>query len=172
MGIWLLDYTTAGLPNGGSTKYFRFWYDKSLSVPAGLELTKEIMSSCDSDFLLMSSWFPGVSIPYPINVFVTPETGGARWLGFGFITPLQVFVGMGEQALIPRPLFARYLLVCEVTEMFMRENFMRGWFSSFSEGSKGEALGRVSWSHVLEAAGPLLCSGKVSRSGEVANQCP
>jgi hypothetical protein len=102
------------------------------------------------------SWFSGRSLDtvLPINVSIATvatdskgrptEFVGASWSGYGLI-PLQVTISIGELLMgsgTPQ-MFARYLLVSEVTEMYMRGMATLGlsqWFGNLDEGNKGEAL--------------------------------
>jgi hypothetical protein len=99
----------------------------------------------------MTQWFGGINLifSFPLPVHIGIGAGGASWndpsnlqLAFGSSPTITLSPGSGTPVT-----FLRYLLVSEVTEMFMASQ-NRGWFESanlFSggdEGSKGEALSR------------------------------
>jgi hypothetical protein len=117
-------------------------------------LAQELMDTCDQDFNLMAGWFAGThfEFSFPVNVQLENAAGGASWtdppdisLPFGYHPTVQI------KAMMPPPEagvdFVRYLLVSEVTEMFMASKD-NGWYESTSllgganEGSKGEGLSR------------------------------
>ncbi len=128
-----MGQTSAGLTNGGLTDHYQISYDDSIPNGLGLLLAEQLMDECEIDFQLMQSWF-GVelNVSLPMNVQLTNDGNGASW-GDG---PVNVGVfpfQTGE--------YVRYLLVSEVTEMFMQTR-NNGWFYSSDEGSKGEALSR------------------------------
>ena len=151
-----MPYITTGLPNGGRTQYFTFQYDSALSQARGLDLATAVMAHSDDDLAQVVSWFSGRSLDtvLPINVSIATvatdsrgrptEFVGASWSGYGLI-PLQVTISIGELLMgsgTPQ-MFARYLLVSEVTEMYMRGMATLGlsqWFGNLDEGNKGEAL--------------------------------
>lgn len=127
-----MGFTTAGLTNGGVTAHYEFQYDDVLSAADGVNRANAIIAQCEQDFNLMSGWFSGVSIGTPLSVILTTLKGGASWSGSGIILK----AGNGISAFE-----CRYLLVSEVTEMFMKSQG-KGWFQSGDEGSKGEGLSR------------------------------
>jgi hypothetical protein len=148
-----------GVGGQGRTQYFNFQYDDALSSARGLDLAADLMNYCDNDLSLLSGWFSGRALDMspPITVsLVSPTTDaagnptqtlGASWYG-ALAWPLQVTIVIGEYPLTSGTLtmLARYLLVSEVSEMYMRAinatGFRNPWFRSFSEGNKGEALSR------------------------------
>jgi hypothetical protein len=156
--------TTAGLPNLGSgqgvTAHYSFGYDTSL-LPNGAAAVAGLMQHAEADFSLMQAWFGGIDIPfdYPLGVQVDQSTnsqGGAGWLApalfsmaFGSGSYVQIDPGSGPGAGSPLSQidYFRFMLVAEVTEMFMMQQSI-GWFigeSLFdggSEGSAGEGLSR------------------------------
>jgi hypothetical protein len=110
-----------------------------------------LLASCEEDFALMKSWFGGIDLPfnYPMPVQIQTGSGGASWqdpapisVDFGAIPTIVLQPGNGKPVAL-----LRYLLVSEVTEMFMLAQ-NRGWFypENFfhggDEGSKGEGLSR------------------------------
>jgi len=154
-----MTFTSKDLPNGGHTQFFTFQYNDTLSQARGLDLAKTMMADCDSDLQQIVNWFSGRSLDtvLPINIFIDtvatdPNTGaatgfvGASWSGYGLV-PLNVTISLGELAMTSgtAPMFARGLMVAEVTEMYMRGMATLGfspWFGNLDEGNKGEALSR------------------------------
>jgi hypothetical protein len=142
--------TSQGLANGGLTTHYQISFDISLPNADGLQRAQALMDACESDFNLMQGWFTGVSFKFsfPINVQINNATGGATWSAsnisfpFGNNPTVQINPGSGTSVV-----FLRYLLVSEVTEMFMASKD-NGWyesaglFGSADEGSKGESLSR------------------------------
>jgi len=138
-------YTTAGLTGGGTTTHYQFQYDGTLAtatlgsieparINALLANTGTGKPSVENDFLWMKDLFGNVDLTfsYPLSVSIANAGGGAFW------SPLTILSGSGSSAYI------RYLMVAEVTEMFMLKRG-NGWGYSFTdgnEGSKGEALSR------------------------------
>jgi hypothetical protein len=145
--------TNAGLNNNGRTQYFEFMYDDSLTSSRGKELANDLMNFCDQDFLLVSSWFTGVSVGTPINVKISNISsvieGGASWWPSS-LSPLEITLKLGEfQVPNTTPtILLRYLMVSEISEIFMRDrqssvfHLFNDWFEASNEGSKGEALSR------------------------------
>ena len=98
----------------------------------------------------------------PINVWIAtvamdstgaPTGVGASWSGFGLF-PLQLTVSIGELPIGSGtlPMLGRYLLVAEVSEMYMRGMAWLGssqWFANLDEGNKGEALSRFLGTQIL-----------------------
>ena len=172
------------LPNNGRTQYFNFTYDPMLDMPDTLRgegLAGDMMTYCDDDFALLKGWFSGrgLDMSFPINVSLTTvatdsagnptQYVGGKWIGGG-PWPLQVTINIGQLAMASgTPLMlARYLLVAEVSEMFMRAfapYTLNPWFAS-GEGSKGEGLSRFLGQQFLLqtypgiASIPSLTSGK------------
>ncbi len=160
-----MSYVTTGLPNNGRTQFFNLQYDGALSSARGMDLAADLMMHCDDDFTLLQSWFSGrgLDMSPPINVSLataptdpTQPVGGS-WFGFG-PWPLQVTINFGELAMASGTpaMLARYLLVSEVSEMFMRAfapYTLNPWFAS-GEGSKGEGLSRFLGQQFLLRAFP------------------
>jgi hypothetical protein len=158
-----MPMSIAGLPSGvggqGRTQYFNFQYDDSLSAGRGRDLAADLMNYCDNDLAQLSGWFSGRALDMspPITVSIvnaaTDAAGnptqrlGASWYG-ALAWPLQVTITIGEFPMTSGTptMLARYLLVMEVSEMYMRAinatGFTNPWFRTFSEGNKGEALSR------------------------------
>jgi hypothetical protein len=131
------NQTSQGLPNGGQTTHYQISYDISLSPADGLTRAQQLFNTCEFDWDLMSSWFTGVNFQYSLPIFVqiNNASGGASWNASSNPT-VQINPGSGTNVD-----FVRYLLVMEVTEMFMASQ-NAGWFSGADEGSKGEGLSR------------------------------
>ena len=181
-----MPYVTTGLPNNGRTQYFNVQYDDALSPARGKDLAADLMMHCDDDFALLQSWFSGrgLDMSPPINVSLTTvatdsagnptQYVGGKWFGFG-PWPLQVTINIGELAMASGTpaMLARYLLIAEVSEMFMRAfapYTLNPWFAS-GEGSKGEGLSRFLGQQFLLlafpgiAALPSLMSGSWNVAG-------
>lgn len=158
-----MTYVTTGLPNNGRTQYFNFQYDQSLSQARGRDLAADVMTYCDDDFSLVASWFSGrqLDMSPPINVsfatITSASDAGASWFGAG-PWPLQVTIDIGELTMTmgTPTMLARYLLVSEVGEMYMRAFspwLFNPWFAT-GEGSKGEGLSRFLAAQFLLQAYP------------------
>ncbi len=169
-----MGYTRTGLPNNGSTQFFNFQYDASLTPANGLGLATDMMQHCDNDLALLAAWFSGrqLDMSPPINVSVntvaTDASGsptqfvGGHWEG-ALTDSLQVTINIGELPMLvgTATMLARYLLVSEVSEMYMRAFNAQGpnpWFRSFDEGNKGEALSRFLATQFLLHAFPGVTS--------------
>jgi hypothetical protein len=170
-----MPMSITGLPVGvggqGRTQFFNFQYDDSLSTARGLDLAADLMNYCDDDMSQLAAWFSGRALdmsPPIIVSLVNPATDaagnptqtlGGSWYGGG-PWPLQVTIAIGEFPLGAgtATMLARYLLVSEVSEMYMRAinatGFRNPWFRSFSEGNKGEALSRFLAAQFLLRAYP------------------
>jgi Carboxypeptidase regulatory-like domain len=149
-----IGQTTQGLPNDGKTGRYAISYESSLPVASGLSVAQDLMTTCDQDFGLIAGWFAGTDFEFsfPVNVQLENAAGGASWddpadisLPFGYSPTIQVKAVMSPpEAGVD---FVRYLLVAEVTEMFMASKD-NGWYeptsllSGANEGSKGEGLSR------------------------------
>lgn len=164
-----MAYVTTGLPNNGRTQYFNLQYDDSLSQARGLDLAADVMNYCDNDLSQLAAWFSGraldMSPPIHVsfNTVATDAAGnptqyvGGKWMG-SFVVPLQVTINIGEFPMSSGTptMLARYLLVSEVSEMYMRAFGAHGpnpWFR-FSEGNKGEGLSRFLAAQFLVKAYP------------------
>lgn len=137
-----MAFITTGLPNGGHTNFYDIDYDETLPSAQGRDVAQQLMQSCDEDYQLLVRWFRGATnMPSRLPVHIENSTGGASWWGWG---PLwNITLSMGEQVFGTTPaMLARYLLVSEVSEIFMRQRqFVPNyWFSASNEGNKGEAL--------------------------------
>jgi hypothetical protein len=115
--------TTANLPNGGKTAHYAVSYDNGLPNDNGHDLAGDLMNVLEGDLSLIISWFVGVNFQFsfPINVQITGKSGGATWtdppdisLPFGY-SPTVVLSPGGS----PTTRLLRYMVVAEVTEMYM-----------------------------------------------------
>jgi hypothetical protein len=134
-------YTTSGLTDSGQgpgvTDHFAFAYDSSLQA-AGLEpaRTNAVIAACEGDYQLMSGWFDGIALnsvmTVPIPCFAANLSGGANTTNEITLKP-----GSNDAA------YVRYLIVSEVTEVFMNAQ-NKGWFApdGSNEQSVGEGLSR------------------------------
>src|SRR5581483_1752554 len=133
-----MGFTSAGLLNGGRTAHFSIGYDDSLSPQDGLVRASGLLAACEQDFATMAAWFAGVNLlfSYPLPVHITgPWSDGGE--GATWTDPPDIVVDFSN----PSPTITlhvgssrsvndlRYLLVSEVTEMFMASQ-NRGWFGS------------------------------------------
>jgi hypothetical protein len=138
--------TAQGLASGGRTDCYAVTYESSLPPAVGVELAQELMAVCDNDFGLMSAWFTGTAFkfPFPIHVAINNAGGGASWVSPGDFPPPDDFTVTVQINAMPNATadLARFLLVAEVTEMFMYSKH-NGWGGAGGdEGSTGEGLSR------------------------------
>jgi hypothetical protein len=146
-----MAFSSAGLPNNGTTAHYQISFDTALSTADGHNRALGLMNSCEADFTMMGGWFSGVGFEFhfPLPVQINNLSGGASWsdapditVDFGTSPTVTLKPGSGTPVN-----FLRYLLVSEVTEMFMASQ-KKGWyqntslFSGADEGSKGEGLSR------------------------------
>ena len=156
-----MAFITTSLPNNGLTAHFAVSYDDALSTADGLDRALGLLSYCENDLALISNWFTGVNFQFafPISVQITGDSGGASWmdppdiaLWFGFHPSVTLMPGP-----MPTTSLLRYLLVSEVTEMFMasqrKQWFGDTHFSGQDEGSMGESLSRFLASQFLTTTG-------------------
>jgi hypothetical protein len=149
---WLI---TDGLTGGGATTHYAFSYHERLkntaANPSGPEpaRTNAAIAAGEGDYSLMSGWFGSTAVT-GMAVQVTPESNGARW--FGSVTSSTVRLKPAGASYSPDPAYLRYLLVAEVTEIFMM-NQGAGWFQAGDEGSKGEGLSRFLSARFLDVNG-------------------
>ena len=151
---------TTNLPNGGQTAHFAISYDDALSKAKGHDLAVALMGFVEGGLNQIANWFIGVNFhfSFPINVQITGNSGGASWtdppdiaLPFGYNPTVVLSPGAS-----PTIGLLRYLLVSEVTEMYMASQG-KGWFESTSifsgadEGSMGESLSRFLAANFLSA---------------------
>lgn len=129
----------------GSTSHYSIFYDTSILTKAdGEDRANKLKAVCENDFALMSAWFTNVTIRYSPPFVVRIEAGGGNYASWGSdstgLFPISIFANTGESLDL-----VRYLLVCEVTEMFMESQINgskknKGWYGQGSEGSNGEGL--------------------------------
>jgi hypothetical protein len=153
-----MTQTAAGLPNGGVTTWYAITYDDSLPAADGLNRATALMSVCDTDFTTMQGWFGGISLPYTVPYGVQIVPGPAWSAGWGSGPPVSLVPGNGSSLDL-----VRFLLVSEVTEMFMLQQGL-GWSPlASSEGTAGEGL-----SHFL-ATQLLINLGSPLRPSSIAD---
>lgn len=136
-----MAYVTTGLTNGGVTTHYKFSYDQALSGPGGPEpaRTNAVIAACEGDYNLMSGWFGGGLTVKGMSVQVTTQSNGASWSGSSTSSTIQLKAQGSSYS--NNPAYLRYLLIAEVTEIFMMTQ-NKGWFQGSNEGSKGEGLSR------------------------------
>jgi hypothetical protein len=148
-----MAFITTSLPNDGHTTHFWVSYDDTLAESDGLDLALDLLNYCESDLALISSWFPGVMASFyytfPIRLQITGQSGGAEWVAVPIAGAAFVTLKPGSMPTTP---YLRYLVVSEVTEMFMYSQG-KGWFALQNEGSKGESLSRFLGSQFLSIRG-------------------
>lgn len=129
-----MTLVTTGLTNNGRTTHYQIQYDDSLSQADGMDRANGLIATCEADYTLMAGWFDNIALTVgiPITVNITP--GSYASAGWG--PPIRLTPGNGSDLTL-----VRYLLVSEVTEMFMLAQ-NRGWFGAGNEGSAGEGLSR------------------------------
>lgn len=153
-----MSQITDGLLNGGKTQHFAISYESSLSAADGRSVAQGLMNVIEGDLAVVTGWFAGTAFKfaYPIEIELHNATGGASWqnppdLNAALFHPTVVVKavnsgGPGEEAEQGLD-FVRYLLIMEVTEMFMTSKD-NGWAENTTlttagdEGSKGEGLSR------------------------------
>jgi Polyglycine hydrolase-like, structural repeat len=136
-----MAFVTTGLTNGGVTTHYRFSYDDSLASPSGPEpaRTNAVIAACETDYNLMHGWFGGSVNVTGMTVQVTTQSNGASWSGSATSSTIQL---KAQGAIYSNnPAYLRYLIIAEVTEIFMMAQ-NKGWFQGSNEGSKGEGLSR------------------------------
>jgi hypothetical protein len=171
-----MAFITTNLTDSGAgpgvTTHYNFFYDQSLAKsstnPDGPEpaRTNAVIAACENDYNLMSSWFGGGINVTGMTVKVTTQSSntcgpngtpspgpGACWNGSQTSSTVQL-IGQGPESYINNPAYLRYLLIAEVTEIFMMAQ-NTGWFQGSNEGSKGEGLSRFLSSQFLVQNGFL-----------------
>ena len=96
-------------------------------------------AACEGDYNLMSGWFGGGLTVKGMSVQVTTQSNGAGWSGSSTSSTIQLKAQGASYS--NNPAYLRYLLIAEVTEIFMMTQ-NKGWFQGSNEGSKGEGLSR------------------------------
>ena len=144
-------YVTDGLSNGGVTTHYTFSYHENLKGPAGPEPARlnSVIQACETDYTLMSRWFGSTGVT-GMKVQVTPRSNGAHWFGSNSSSTVRLYPGGASYT--NDPVYLRYLMVSEVTEIFMM-NQAAGWFQGGDEGSKGEGLSRFLGARFLDVNG-------------------
>ncbi len=148
-----MSYTQEGLPNGGKTNRFEIHYDTSLSAERGMNLATELMNHCDSDYQWLNTFFPGTDICWwgrQISIWIDNDPSqflSASWVGWGPTYEMHVRIAENPVSGGMRAADAvRWLVITEVSEMFMRERQIwpfDDWFGTGNEGNKGESLSQV-----------------------------
>jgi hypothetical protein len=125
------------LVTAGTTTHYKIQYDDSLSAADGQQRAAGLLAVAERDYALMSGWFGGINLTVRTPVEVNISPGPYASAGWG--PPIRLTPGGGSGLDV-----VRYLLVAEVTEMFMLAQ-NKGWFASdgSNEGSAGEGLSRV-----------------------------
>lgn len=141
--------------HAGSTKHYSIGWDNNpnpvgtaaLTKADGPDRAKQLLLFCEQDFNLMATWFPGLSLPYPLPVAVNIVPGAYAGAGWG--PPISLRPGNGSGMNV-----VRYLLVAEVVEMFMLAQ-NKGWFApdGTNEGAAGEGLSRFLGTEFLVQSG-------------------
>ena len=123
------------------TPHYNFSYDDALAGPGGPEpaRTNAVIADCEGDYNLMSGWFGGGLTVTGMSVQVTTQSNGASWNGSSTSSTIQLNAQGASYS--NDPAYLRYLLIAEVTEIFMMTQNI-GWFQGNDEGSKGEGLSR------------------------------
>ena len=144
-------YLTDGLSNGGVTTHYTFSYNENLKSPAGPEPARlnSVMQACETDYGLTSGWFGSTGVT-GMKVQVTPRSNGAHWFGSSGSSTVRLYPGGASYT--DDPVYLRYLMVSEITEIFMM-NQNAGWFQGGDEGSKGEGLSRFLGARFLDVSG-------------------
>ena len=144
-------YVTDGLSNGGVTTHYTFSYNENLKSPAGPEPARlnSVIQACETDYDLMSGWFGSTGVT-GMKVQVTPRSNGAHWFGGSGSSTVRLYPGGASYT--DDPVYLRYLMVSEITEIFML-NQNAGWFQGGDEGSKGEGLSRFLGARFLDVNG-------------------
>jgi hypothetical protein len=154
-----MAFITTSLPNAGRTTHFAFSYEDTLSKADGLDQAVAVLAACEQDLQWISGWFAGVrfEFSFPIQVQIADGTGGASWTDppdislSGFSPTVTVKAGAGASSAT-----VRFLLVAEVTEMYMASQRLwwfraRYLYSGADEGSMGESLSRFLAAQFLHA---------------------
>ena len=174
-----MAFITTSLPNNGQTAHFSVSYDDRLSQADGLDRASDLLNHCENDLALISNWFTGISFEYafPIYVKITDQLeGGLRGASWPCQSDIELWFGYNPTVTIgpgPKPTtgLIRYLLVSEVTEMYMASQ-RKEWFGPQgivywpNEGSMGESLSRFLASEFLTAT---AISKVIFPGWEVAN---
>jgi protocatechuate 3,4-dioxygenase beta subunit len=140
-----MGFTNANLYNGGETTHFQILYDDTFSGTVGLQAAQQFMDVCEYDFDLMSGWFSNIGLMFRLPIIVeianSSDYPAASWPGPFSPPAVTLNVGGTGVSFISAD-YVRYLVVCEVTEMFMASQGGTWYVSGVDEGSKGEGLSR------------------------------
>ena len=136
-----MAFVTTGLINGGATTHYAFSYDQALGGTGGVEpaRTNAVIAACEADYNLLSGWFGGGLTVTGMAVQVTTQANGASWSGSSTSSTIQLKAQGAAYSV--NSAYLRYLLIAEVSEIFMMTQGA-GWFQGSDEGSKGEGLSR------------------------------
>jgi len=139
--------TTTGLTGAGRTTHYQIQYDDTLAADDGRDRANALIGVCEDDYNLMAGWFGGISLTVGVPVTVNIVPGSYARASWG--PPINLVPGNGSVLHV-----VRYLLVAEVTEMFMLAQD-KGWFApdGSNEGSAGEGLSRVLSAEMLQVRG-------------------
>jgi hypothetical protein len=122
----------------GTTAHYKISYDTTLSLQDGKNRANALLAVCEQDFGLMSDWFAGITIDRNMPMALEIRTGrnnSASW-GGNREAPWPIALNPADG----QPLGdVRFLLVAEVTELFMSAQ-NKGFSSATSEASNGEGL--------------------------------
>jgi hypothetical protein len=145
----------------GSTAHYSISYDKALSKAEGKDRADDLKAVCEKDFALMAGWFGNTPIKYSAPFDVRIENGGGNRASWGTdekdnLLPISPFLDSGQSLDL-----LRYLLVAEVTEMFM-DSQDEGWFGEGSEGSNGEGLSLFLGKQLLLNIGSSVIPGGIA----------
>ena len=143
------------LVNVGSTTHYSISWDNdpnpvgapALTTADGPDRATQLLAVCETDYNLMATWFPGISLTVATPVAVNIVPGGYAGAGWG--PPISLRPGNGSGLNV-----TRYLLVAEVVEMFMLAQ-NKGWFApdGSNEGAAGEGLSRFLSTEFLVQSG-------------------
>src|SRR3954451_1681156 len=104
--------TTTGLTGAGRTTHYQIQYDDTLAADDGRDRANALIGVCEDDYNLMAGWFGGISLTVGVPVTVNIVPGSYARASWG--PPINLVPGNGSVLHV-----VRYLLVAEVTEMFM-----------------------------------------------------
>src|SRR5580700_11898554 len=130
-------YTHFGLTGDGLTTHFQIQYDPDLT--GGKDLANAVLQDCEGDYQVIQNWFNPLRdiVTSQITVNFAAEANSRYDPDFSTGTPV-VYLYPGTS---PSPSDVRYLLVCQVAEVFTRFQFQTGgWYGGPSAGSQGLAL--------------------------------
>lgn len=133
-----MGFTSANLINDGRTDHYLISYDETFPPTAGQDRANALLAVCEQDFAMMASWFPPFLLPlFAFIVQIANDSGGGKTDTSDGLLYTITLKNNDDPSLTT----TRYLLVAEVTEIFMKLSD-RGWVADHDEGSKGEGLSR------------------------------